>query len=103
MSNTRAHLKMRPDNDTQECWDRLSLTITGNNTVIPFIVFKDRKSANKLFYDLSIAYSEDGGEGSVDVDIDGTTYTFDADARQVIESVLADWLSDFVASDNIQE
>ncbi len=93
MSNVKAHLKMRPTTETRKCWDQLTLVVNGTETAIPFIVFRDRDSALGLYHELAEAGINEQ-PGDITVTIDGRDVTFSESSRDVVLSVLDEYVTD---------
>ena len=74
-------------------FDKVHLVLHGD--VPQLIVLKDQYSALELNRQLTIAYFEDH-EGELDIEIDGSSYTFSLEVWQAILSVTDQWLAKYM-------
>ena len=89
-----ATLDMKPSTDIRECWDNLTLIVNGTDTVIPFIVFRNRKSALDLAEKLLLA-EVNGIEGDMKFEYEGQKFTLSEESRPVVRKVVTEFTVEY--------
>lgn len=90
-----AILKMSPDANGNG-WDNLVMVVNGPDTVIPFIRFRDRFDAVKVYNQTITAHAK-GHTGDLDVEINGVIHSFTYDVWQAVGGTLDKWYEEYVA------
>ena len=81
-------------------FDKVHLVLHGD--VPQLIVLKDQYSALELSRQLTVAYFQDH-EGELDIEIDGSSYTFSLEVWQAILSVTDQWLAKYLVKEGYHE